>query len=201
MVVDDEGFAYVGNFGYDIQSSSEFTKTPLIRIDPMGNARYCSPPLAFPNGIVISSDKKSLIVAESVASRLVKFTLSDKGELSDRQKLANIENGFPDGICLDSEGCVWVAAIGNAEVLRINMQGEVINRVATSVNGETYQPIACMLSPMNKRTKTATLFITAAPNDPPSQVSPGEDPPLCYRRRRQGGIFRLDMPAGAAGFP
>lgn len=201
MVVDEEGITYVSNFGYDIHNNAEFKKTPLIRVDPQGNAEHCSVPLAFPNGIIISEDKTSLIVAESVASRLVKFAISDQGKLVDRQKFADIANGFPDGICFDNNNCVWIAAIGCSELLQLNMQGEIINQVTAQVDGQIFQPIACVLSPLNTETNMATLFITAAPNDPPSKVSPDEEPPSYYRRRRQGAIFKMEVPAATAGFP
>ena len=96
---------------------------------------------------------------------------------------------------------MWIAAIGCSELLQLNMQGEIINRVTAQVDGQIFQPVACVLSPLNTETNTATLFITAAPNDPPSKVSPDEEPPSYYRRRRQGAIFKVEVPAATAGFP
>lgn len=195
MVVDDEGRAFVGNFGYDIHNNADFRKTPLIVVEANGQAKHCSTPLAFPNGMVCFSDKRALIVAESVASRLVKFDINEQNNLVNRKVFAKIENGFPDGICLDSESGIWVASIGHTEVLRFDAKGNIVARVVLED-----QPIACMLSPFCHETNTATLYITTAPKELPSEITPEVNAPISYRNRRQGGVVKVLVPYGLAGF-
>ncbi len=96
MVIDDLGRAYVG--------SQAFEGGLIVRVDTDNTATVVAEDLDFPNGMVITADRKTLIVAESVGRRLTAFTVGADGSLSDRRIFADGLDGPPDGIALDAEG-------------------------------------------------------------------------------------------------
>jgi len=65
MVVDGQGRAYIGHFGFDVGAGQPFAPAALILVAPDGAARVVADELAFPNGTVITPDGRTLIVAES----------------------------------------------------------------------------------------------------------------------------------------
>ena len=125
----------------------------MVRVDPDGKATVVADDLAFPNGTVISDDGRLLVVAETRASRLMAFDVGDDGALSNRRVWAQIEGMFPDGICLDAEGAIWVADAGieGHRVLRVFEGGRIERSIST---GER-RAFACMLGGLDRR----TLFI------------------------------------------
>lgn len=153
MVVDRHGRAYVGNFGFDLPAKAAPQSTHLILVTPEGHARIVADDLMFPNGAVITPDGRTLIVAETFASRLTAFTIEENGDLSDRREWAVLERFTPDGICLDSEGAVWAASPIGAEVLRIVEGGQVTHRIGV----ERPHAIACALGGADG----CTLFIAS----------------------------------------
>lgn len=182
MVVDAKGGAYVGNFGFDRHSGQEPRKTTLVRIEPSGEASIAADDLWFPNGTVISPDGKTLIVAETLGSRLTSFDIDAQGSLSNRRTFVERSGMFPDGICLDAECAVWVADPRNKEVIRIRNDGEVTERIDLGVRGA----YACMLGGPDKR----TLFIC-------SNVDSG--PKTAEIKEGRIDFTRVDVPG--AGWP
>jgi sugar lactone lactonase YvrE len=194
MVVDADGRAYVGNFGFDLDRFIEERgeaalveppgppSTSLIRIDPDGTRHIAAEDLHFPNGTVITPDGSTLIVAETLAGRLSAFDRGDDGVLSNRREWATTPWCAPDGICLDAEGRVWVANAIAAECLLIAQGGEVIERVATS-----QRCFACMLGGEDRR----TLFLMTAPTNTESRASTSPS----------ALIERVDVTVPGAGLP
>ena len=162
MVTDSQGRSYVGNFGFDLHTGAEFRKAELILVEPDGTARVVAEDMAFPNGTVITPDGKTLIVGESMASRLTAFDIEPDGSLSNRRLWARLENAVPDGICLDAAGGVWVASPSSNEALRVTEGGEVTDRIMTE-NGA----FACMLGGVDGRT---LHILTSASSDPVKSV-------------------------------
>ncbi len=157
MVVDATGRAYIGNIGFDLEVQPiDPRPTRLVRVDPDGAAGPVADDLMAPNGMVITPDGRSLIVAESGRARLSAFTIDAAGDLSGRRVFAPLPDGAaPDGICLDAEGAVWVASPTTNEFLRLREGGEVTDRI-----GSADRPaIACMLGGRDRR----TLFLITAP--------------------------------------
>jgi sugar lactone lactonase YvrE len=138
MVVDQQGRAYVGNFGFDIEDPDAILKhAVIVLVTPDGAARIVADEMVFPNGSVITPDGGTLIVAESFASRLTAFSIGSDGSLTGRRVWAQFDDlGFvmldericPDGICLDAEGAIWLASAESAEVLRVKEGGEITHR-------------------------------------------------------------------------
>ena len=147
MVVDDEGNAYVGNFGFNTYSGEEMRTANLILIRPGQAPCIAADDLLFPNGTVITPDGKTLIIGETYAARLTAFDINEDATLSNRRVWAdltlNAEEGnvpVPDGICLDAEGAIWVASPTTANVIRVEEGGEILDRISVETNA-----YACML--------------------------------------------------------
>jgi sugar lactone lactonase YvrE len=155
MVVDSQGRAYVGNFGFMIVSPPPDPIPPgeIILVMPEGAARVVADDLAFPNGSVITPDGGTLIVAESLAARLTAFDIESDGSLTRRRTWAHLEGHTPDGICLDAEGAVWVASPESFQLLRVLEGGRVTHSMEMS-----RKPYACMLGGPDRR----TLFVLTA---------------------------------------
>ena len=178
MVVDQQGRAYIGNFGF----GSPPAPAEIVLVTPDGDARVVADEMVFPNGTVITPDGRTLVVAETFASRLTAFDVEPDGSLTGRRVWAQLEVANPDGICLDAEGAIWVASPGNQGVVRVREGGEIADRIAVSTWG-----IACMLGGPHRR----TLFVlTAEPWD-------FQEPPA--RRRGRIEVVEVDVPG--AGFP
>ena len=155
MVVDKKGRAYVGNFGFNYQNE-RFKPAEIILVTPEGDAQIVADKLAFPNGTVITPDDKTLIVAETFASKLTAFDILDDGLLEGRRVWANLKSLTPDGICLDAEGGIWIASPGRGKVFRVLEGGEVTHEVKVST-----QAYACMLGGLDR----CSLFVATSTAD------------------------------------
>ncbi|MEX2236815.1 MAG: SMP-30/gluconolactonase/LRE family protein [Dehalococcoidia bacterium] len=153
MVVDGQGRAYVGNFGFDLSAGEPFQTTNLILVEPGGEARTVAADLRFPNGTVITPDGRTMIVAETFGSRLSAFDVAADGSLGERRTFAEIPDKQPDGICLDAEGAVWVSCFGQDEFIRVHEGGDISASVKVS-----RRAVACMLGGEDRR----TLFLITA---------------------------------------
>src|SRR5207244_5834037 len=102
IVVDGRGNAYVDNIGFDFPDG-EVAPGRLALVTPDGSARQVADGVAFPNGVVVTPDNATLILAESYANRLTAFDIAVDGSLSNRRLWAGLDGGVPDGICLDAE--------------------------------------------------------------------------------------------------
>ena len=155
MVVDKKGRAYVGNFGFNYQNE-RFKPAEIILVTPEGDVQIVADKLAFPNGTVITPDDKTLIVAETFASKLTAFDILDDGLLEGRRVWANLKSLTPDGICLDAEGGIWIASPGRGKVFRVLEGGEVTHEVKVST-----QAYACMLGGLDR----CSLFVATSTAD------------------------------------
>ena len=183
MVVDGTGRAYVGNFGFDWMHGAPFVGATLALVDPDGTVRAAARDLIYPNGMVITPDGRTLIVAESAADRLTAFHIAPDGTLVGRRLWASVDG--PDGICLDAEGAVWVASPRLGQVQRFLPGCEVSHRLST-----TLAPYACMLGGADRR----LLFVCQAPK-PEELVSA---PPGTFRH---GRVEYLEVAVPGAGLP
>lgn len=183
MVVDREGRAYIGNFGFDLIGQKPFAPAEIILVKPDGAAHVVANEMAFPNGSVITPDGETLIVAETFGARLTAFDIEPDGSLAGRRIWAQLDGAFPDGICLDAEDAIWVASPGeNSTVLRVREGGEITHRIEVST-----QAYACMLGGPDR----CTLFILTSKTTNPEKA----------RAQASGRIetIRVDIPG--AGLP
>lgn len=155
MVVDAQGRAYIGHFGFDMHHGARFQPSSLLLATPDGRVRVAADELRFPNGCVITPDGRTLILAETFGRRLTTFDIAADGSLSNRRQFARIEGASPDGICLDAKGGVWVASPTSHEFVRVEDGGAITDRIPT---GEDKMAIACMLGGDDRR----TLFLCTA---------------------------------------
>jgi sugar lactone lactonase YvrE len=149
IVVDGRGNSYVGNIGFDFPGG-EFAPGILALVTPDGSARQVADGVAFPNGIVVTPDNSTLIVAESYANRLTAFDIAADGGLSNRRVWADLDGGVPDGICLDAEGAVWYGDVPNKRCVRVREGGEVLQTIELDRGC-----FACMLGGVDR----STLFL------------------------------------------
>ena len=163
MVVSADGRAYVGNFGYDHYNNSEEIMANLVRVDPDRSVHVAEIGLQFPNGSIITPDGKTLVVAETRGNRLTAWTVSNSGKLSNRRVWAALGKNFPDGICLDREGAIWVADPRLNETIRVREGGEITHRICTGSFGS----FACMLGGIDRK----TLYICTAPESGPKAAT------------------------------
>jgi sugar lactone lactonase YvrE len=144
MIVDREGRAYAGNFGFDLMNDGDPATAGLVRVDPDGTATPAAEDLWFPNGMVITDDG-TLIVAETFGARFTAFRIDADGALTDRRIWAQVEptpepgdtetmlgavTFAPDGCALDAEGHVWAANALGGVVCRVAPGGEIVDEVA-----------------------------------------------------------------------
>jgi sugar lactone lactonase YvrE len=99
IVVDGRGNAYIGNVSFDFPGG-EFATGILAVVSPDGSARQAADGLSFANGMAVTPDNSTLIVAESYGKRLTAFDIAADGSLSNRRVWVDLDGGFPDGICL-----------------------------------------------------------------------------------------------------
>ena len=192
MVVDRQGRAYVGNFGFRLDEEirargvesvlADHPTAQLARVDPDGSVHVAATDLHFPNGPVITPDGRTLIIAETLAMRLTAFDIGPDGTLSNRRVWAALGMRAPDGICLDANGHVWIANAIGPECVLVAPGGEVVATIETS------QPCyACMLGGPERR----TLYMMTAPSSMPDVVSVA----------RQGRIECAEVATPGAGLP
>ncbi|MFI5272719.1 MAG: SMP-30/gluconolactonase/LRE family protein [Ktedonobacterales bacterium] len=183
IVVDGRGNAYINNIGFDF-GTGQFAPGILAMVTPDGAARQVADGVAFPNGMVVTPDNATLILAESYGNKLTAFDIQAGGGLSNRRLWASLDGGAPDGICLDAEGAVWYGDVPNQQCVRVREGGEVLQTITLDRGC-----FACMLGGRDKN----TLFMMAAEwRGPTSMMTGGE---------RTGQVLTVDAPAPGAGWP
>ncbi len=147
------GNIYVGTFGYDVFAHEEPKSATLTLVKPDGTIKTVAEDVHFPNGAVITPDGKTLIVAETFVGRLTAFNIEEDGSLSGRRVFAELGAYTPDGICLDVDGAVWVAAFENGEFIRVLDGGEITHKidtgdrraVACNLGGDDGKTLYCLI--------------------------------------------------------
>jgi sugar lactone lactonase YvrE len=182
IVVDGRGNAYINNVGFDFPGG-EFAPGTIALLEPDGSARQVADGIAFPNGMAVTGDNSTLIVAESYASTLTAFEIASDGSLADRRTWADLPGDHPDGICLDADGAVWYADVGNKHCVRVREGGEVLQTIELDRGC-----FACMLGGKDGR----TLFMVAQEWGGPENMQGGE---------RTGQVLTAHAPAPGAGWP
>lgn len=154
MVVDAHGRAYVTGFGFDIYRGEAFRAAGIYLVTPEGAAREVAGGLLFPNGIAISPDGSTLLVAETFRGSVAAFSIEADGSLSGWRNFLNLGEARPDGICIDAEGGVWVSSLLTGVFQRLLPGGEVTHEI--HVDGRW--AVSCTLGGEDRR----TLFLCSA---------------------------------------
>jgi sugar lactone lactonase YvrE len=189
MTVDGRGNVYVNTINFDFADFNDVLTSgrapgKIALVTPDGEAREVAREIAFPNGMVVTPDNKTLIVAESFATRLTAFDIAADGLLANRRVWAN--GVGPDGICLDAEGCIWASSGSMTnDFARIREGGQVLERIELDRSC-----FAAMLGGPDRK----TLFMLTAEWRGTEQV---ED----LIKARTGQILIVDAPAPGVGWP
>jgi sugar lactone lactonase YvrE len=180
IVVDGRGNAYVNNIGFEFPEG-EFAPGIVALVTPDGTARQVAEGLAFPNGMAVTPDNRTLVVAESYAQQLTAFDIGADGGLSNRRAWAKVDD-HPDGICLDADGAAWYGDVGTKRCVRVRDGGEVLQVVELDRGC-----FACVLGGPDRR----TLFMAV---NQWGDAEDGDGPP-------QGRVIATQAPAPGIGWP
>ena len=189
VVVDGRGNIYV-NGGVDFLPGEGKPPGIIALVTPDGSARQVAEGIAFPNGMVVTPDNSTLIIAESFAARLTAFDIADDGRLSNRRVWA--DGVGPDGICMDAEGAIWtgVGGFGDNLVGRVRDGGEVLEQVQVGM-----PCFACMLGGEDRE----TLFMLTA--DWRTSDGFADNIARLTEGPRTGRLLTAPAPAPGAGWP
>jgi sugar lactone lactonase YvrE len=179
IVVLAGGDVYVNNIGFDFPGG-EPAGGLVALVSPDGSARQVADELSFPNGMAVTADGFTLLVAESYANRIAAFDIAGTGDLSGRRVWADAGDDHPDGICIDAGGALWYADVGNRRCVRIREGGEVLQTIDLDRGA-----FSCTLS----RRGEPRLFVTAQ-----TWGGPGDSGPT-------GQLLAFPAPAYGAGWP
>jgi sugar lactone lactonase YvrE len=182
IVVDGRGNAYINNEGFEFPGG-EFAPGTIALLTLDGSARRVADGIAFPNGMAVTPDNSTLIVAESYGKRLTAFDMAADGGLSNRRVWADLDGGVPDGLCLDAEGAVWYGDVPNKRCVRVREGGEVLQTINLDRGC-----LACMLGGVDRR----TLFMMATEWHGTAKMANGA---------RTGQVLSAEAPAQGVGWP
>jgi sugar lactone lactonase YvrE len=192
LEADGELARYAGN-AYVNSGNFEFAAGPpdgpvapgfVALVTPDGSATVVAEDISFPNGMAVSADGRTLVVADSYRHHLVAFTVAADGTLSNRRVWADLGEAAPDGICLDAEGAAWYADVPHQHCVRVAEGGEVLDTVPLDRGG-----FACMLGGVDGR----SLYVVAARW--PGMAGLTGDAPW------EGQVLRTDVAVPGAGWP
>jgi D-xylonolactonase len=128
MTADYQGSLYAGVFGFNPFAHPRPEVTPpgtLFRIDPPGKIIPMWDGIVFSNGLGFSPDRKLLYHSDSGGDTVYAYDIGPDRSLKDRRPFGRLPNGMPDGLAVDVEGGVWVAAAYGGEVVRFRSDGTV----------------------------------------------------------------------------
>jgi sugar lactone lactonase YvrE len=182
IVVDGRGNAYINNAGFEFPGG-EFAPGTIALLTHDGRARQVADGIAFPNGMAVTPDNSTLIVAESYGKKLTAFDIAADGSLANQRVWADLDRGVPDGICMDAEGAVWYADVPNRRCVRVREGGEVLETIELDRGC-----FACMLGGSDM----STLFLVATEWRGTEHMADGT---------RTGQLLTVPAPAPGAGWP
>ena len=151
-------------------------------VDARGKTHLVAAGLAFPNGIALRPDGKTLLVGESGHNRILSYQINAPGKAGLMRVFAELPTkgegqiaNEPDGICLDREGNLYVAHYGMRQVQVLSPAGKILRRYAA---GNLTTSNVAFGGP-----RADQLYVTGA---------------LGEEKTTKGGLFRLDL-KGAKG--
>ena len=153
IVADGRGHVYVNAAGFNPTTGEEFKPGSVSLVTEAGSVREVADDIAFPNGMAVTADNSTLIVADSYRHSLMGFDIGADGSLSGRRVWADVGDGVPDGIAVDAQNAVWFADVPNQQCVRVAEGGAVRQVVHLDRGG-----FACALGGPGR----GTLFIVAA---------------------------------------
>lgn len=194
IVADGRGNVYVNG------GSDGFAGEPgfIVLVTPDGSIKQVADGLAFPNGMAITPDNATLIIAESYSKQLTAYDIASDGSLSNRRVWAETGEFGPDGICIDAEGAVWCGS--GQRCLRLREGGEVLQEVPLELFCT-----ACMLGGSDKKTLYMTVLdwggeeTMAEIGRIAESLEAGQ--PAKWSGKRTGQLLSIPAPAAGVGWP
>jgi sugar lactone lactonase YvrE len=183
IVADGRSNVYVNGGGFDLMKGEDPKPGIIALVTADREVRQVADGIAFPNGMAVTADNSTLIVAESYGKRLTAFDIESDGALSRRRTWAELGDGVPDGICLDSEGAAWYADVPNRRCTRVAEGGRVLDRIDLDLGC-----FSCALGGPDGR----TLYMVVRE----WRGSAGTDV-----KNRSGKVLATRAPATGAGWP
>ncbi|MCD9880030.1 SMP-30/gluconolactonase/LRE family protein [Streptomyces guryensis] len=153
IIADGRGNTYVNRADFDPMAGEDVKPGSVHLAAPDGSVREVADDIAFPNGMAVTADDATLIVADSYRHQLLAFDIDADGTLLRRRVWADLGEGVPDGICIDAENAVWYADVPNRRCVRVAEGGTVLRTVPVDRGA-----FACVLGGPDR----STLFVTAA---------------------------------------
>ncbi len=187
IVVDGLGNAWVNSPNFDFATgppAGEVQPGVVLLVPPGGEAGVVADDLAFPNGMAVSADGRTLVVADSYRHHLVGFTIANR-TLTERRVWAVLGDAAPDGICLDADGAAWYADVPHRRCVRVAEGGAVLATVELDRGG-----FACML---DRATSPSLYAVTAVWPGMAGLGDPGH--------RWDGQVVRVGVDVRGAGWP
>ncbi|MEV0273774.1 SMP-30/gluconolactonase/LRE family protein [Hamadaea sp. NPDC050747] len=184
VVADGRGNVYVNRAGFDPMAGEEVRPGGVSLVTPDGGLREVADDVLFPNGMAVTADNSTLIVADSFRNCLLGFDIGADGTLENRRIWADLGDGAPDGICLDAQNAVWYADVPNRRCVRVAEGGEVRQTIDLDRGG-----FACALG----GPAGTTLFIVTAVWQGMTEAQPV--------RPGSGQVLAVDVDVPGAGWP
>jgi len=183
ITMDGRGNAYINGSGFDFVAGEKFAPGVVALVTSDGSARQVADGIAFPNGMAVTPDNSTLIVAESYGKRLTAFDIAADGSVSNRRVWADLDGGVPDGICIDADNAVWYGDVPNKRCVRVREGGELLQTINLDRGC-----FACTLGGADGR----KLFLLATEWRRPAKTA---DP------AGTGQVLMVEAPAPAVGWP
>lgn len=174
-----------GRFWVGTMKDPEHTPTgSLFRIEKDATSLKAKTSIKVPNSLAWGPDGRTMYFADSERRTIWAFDYdAAAGEMSNERVFVTTQPGFPDGSCVDADGCLWNAEYGGSRVVRYTPKGKVDRVIAMPVK----QPTSCCFGDKS----LDTLYITSASQElTPAQLA---EQPLA------GGLFALRP--GSTGLP
>ena len=190
LAVSPAGHVYIGFDADPHRYGNTADLGMIVQVPPVGAPAVVARNLAFPNGMMVTPDGATLVVAETMQPRLSGFALGGDGRLGLRRDWGLVDRGNAlrtagdaaigeravtlDGCAMDSAGHVWAADVGSG-CLRIAPGGEVVEAVHLP---DGLRAFACALGGADGR----TLMICGADDNFADRTS-----------RREGYLFTTSV--------
>ena len=196
VIVDSRGGMYVSDVGFDFLNPlvDPVPNGVVVYINAHGDSSVVAGSLFHPNGMLITPDNSTLIVAETLAHRLSAFEIQNDGSLRNRRVWAQFGDEVrPHGICLDRDGAIWVAGAG-LWARRVREGGDIDHEVvterpvfATTLGGPERKHLFMCTSTscdpvITRRASGATIDIAEV-------ATPGAD--FCSSKTSKSGLYSL----------
>ena len=167
---------------FDFLGGGPFVPGIIGLVTPDGAVREVADGIEFGNGMAVTPDNSTLIVADSYGKELTAFDIAADGSLANRRVWADLGDGVPDGICLDAENAIWYGDVPNNRCVRVREGGEVLQTVELDRGC-----FACALGGADR----STLFMMATEWRGPGNMFQGHT----------GQVLSLEAPAPGVGWP